>query len=409
MDARMQRGLQIVESGSRITEGVQAWFVRSQTPQNFRRYRVNPFADTCSCPDHQELNIRCKHLWAVLITMEQETPHGPVEQTTRITYSQEWSSYNAAAVSEKDDFMRLLGDLCRGVEEPEQKRGRPRLPLSDMAFATAYKVFSRFSSRRFSTDLRGAEESGLISKAPHFNSVSNYMSSERLTPVLKDLISTASLPLRAVESDFAVDSSGFSTSRFARWFERKHGAERVEVTRREWIKAHLMVGVQSNIVTAAEVSKWQDADSAHFPDLLTATAGNFEMREVSADKAYLGKRNVALVEQAGATPFIPFRSNIRPVSNPTDSAWDRMYHQFALNRDEWLAHYHKRSNVETTFAMIKAKFGDAVLSKSEVGMMNEVLAKVLCHNIVVVGQAIREFGIDPGFCAGPAAAQNLTA
>jgi hypothetical protein len=34
-------------------------------------------------------------------------------------------------------------------------------------------------------------------------------------------------------------------------------------------------------------------------------------------------------------------------------------------RAEFLEHYHKRSNVETTFHMIKSKFGDAVLSKSE--------------------------------------------
>lgn len=47
--------------------------------------------------------------------------------------------------------------------------------------------------------------------------------------------------------------------------------------------------------------------------------------------------------------------------------------------------------------MIKSKFGDSGLSKSPVGMANEVLAKVLCHNVVVVGQAIQEFGVEPRF------------
>jgi hypothetical protein len=42
-------------------------------------------------------------------------------------------------------------------------------------------------------------------------------------------------------------------------------------------------------------------------------------------------------------------------------------------------------------------FADAVLSKSPTGMANEVLAKVLCHNIVVVGQAVHQFGIEPTF------------
>ena len=39
-----------------------------------------------------------------------------------------------------------------------------------------------------------------------------------------------------------------------------------------------------------------------------------------------------------------------------------MFHYFQFRRDEFLAHYHKRSNVESTFSMIKAKFGDHLRS-----------------------------------------------
>jgi transposase len=407
VDARQQRGLQIVQGGG-VIEGAVVWHVKSQTNPTRKGYRVNPWANDCTCPDHAEFGTRCKHLWAVLITMEKETaPDGTVTER-RVTYAQEWSSYNRAQVEEKDTFMRLLAGLCSGIEQPPQGKGRPRLPLSDMAFASAFKVYSRFSSRRFSSDLREAEERGLIRKAPHFNSVSNYLSSPRLTPVLHRLITEASLPLRALESDFAVDSSGFTTSRFARWFEQKHGRT-VQAQRREWVKAHLMVGVRTNIVTSVEISGWRDGDTRFFPQLVGATADNFDVAEVSADKAYLSRPNVALVEQIGATPFIPFKSNTHPMLPLTDSPWGRMYHLFAYDPERFLASYHKRSNVESTFAMIKSKFGDAVMSKSPVGMANEVLAKVLCHNVVVVGQAAVEFGLDPGFCAGPSAAQELPA
>jgi len=67
------------------------------------------------------------------------------------------------------------------------------------------------------------------------------------------------------------------------------------------------------------------------------------------------------------------------------------------NREEFLAHYHKRSNVETAFSMIKGKFGDAVRNKSDIGQLNEVLCKVLCHNLYVIIQAIHELGIEPMF------------
>jgi len=93
----------------------------------------------------------------------------------------------------------------------------------------------------------------------------------------------------------------------------------------------------------------------------------------------------------------------QPESNtlvPTDeSAWTRMYHYFAYNRSSFLDHYHRRSNVETVFSMIKSKFGDSLRSKSDVAQFNEVLAKVLCHNICVVIQAIHELGLEPDFCA----------
>ncbi len=46
--------------------------------------------------------------------------------------------------------------------------------------------------------------------------------------------------------------------------------------------------------------------------------------------------------------------------------------------------YHKRSNVESTFSMMKRKFGDAVRSKSDTAMVNEVLCKVLAHNLCVL-------------------------
>ena len=60
---------------------------------------------------------------------------------------------------------------------------------------------------------------------PCFNSMSNYMTKPELTGNLKSLITASSLPLKAVETDFAVESSGFSTSRFVRWYNKKYGKE----------------------------------------------------------------------------------------------------------------------------------------------------------------------------------------
>ncbi len=50
--------------------------------------------------------------------------------------------------------------------------------------------------------------------------------------------------------------------------------------------------------------------------------------------------------------------------------------------------------------MMKAKFGDSARSKSDTAMKNEVLAKVLCHNIVSVIHEMYELGIEPTFWGG---------
>jgi len=76
-----------------------------------------------------------------------------------------------------------------------------------------------------------------------------------------------------------------------------------------------------------------------------------------------------------------------------------MFHFYSLRRDEFLAHYHKRSNVESTFSMIKAKFGDSLRSKTKTAMINEALCKILGHNLCCLIQSHYELGIEATFWA----------
>ena len=77
-----------------------------------------------------------------------------------------------------------------------------------------------------------------------------------------------------------------------------------------------------------------------------------------------------------------------------------MYHYFMFNREEYTARYHKRSNAESMFSAVKARFGDSVRSKGDEGQVNEVLAKVLCHNMCILIRATRELGVETTFGAG---------
>src|ERR1051326_2356101 len=132
---RRDRGLIIAATKKIERKDDKTWIVPSQNSR--ARYIVRPDGERpyCSCPDHQELGVRCKHLFAVSFLQqktlfpdgtEQVTRTVTVKETVRKTYPQQWDRYNAAQCCEKEKFLHLLRDLCNGIEEPPQVKGRKR-------------------------------------------------------------------------------------------------------------------------------------------------------------------------------------------------------------------------------------------------------------------------------------------
>ena len=395
MNTRATKGLAIA-SGSVLTRRYHTWLVPSQS-KNGRQYTVDLSSDppTCTCRDYADWQRECKHIFAAQYAVRRESGETlpEPEQTRQQTYRQEWHEYNLAATHEKSRFLELLFELCKGIDEPVQTFGRPRLSLADMLFCIVYKVYATISSRRFASDLRDALQKGFISQAPHFNSVLNYLDDERLTSLLRELITQSAMPLKAVEQDFAVDSSGFSTCHFVRWYSEKYGNGQKDA--HDWLKLHAMVGVTTHVITSVEISDRDSHDTNYFKPLVTNTASRFNLREVSGDKAYANRANLKLVESVGAKPYITFRSNTR--GDSTCATWNRIFHYYSLHREEYMRHYHKRSNSESAFSMVKARFGERLRSKTKTAQVNEVLCKVLAHNLCCVIQSIYELGSEPTF------------
>ncbi len=400
VDMRELKALEIA-ARAKIAFNGKNCFVPSQSTGG--KYKVvigeNPF---CECDDFQLRQQPCKHILAARLVHQRDNGgNAPIiaEADTipkKPTYKQpSWALYDLAQETEKDRFQELLFDLCSGIEEPERAshlRGRKPVPLADQVFSCAFKVFSTFSSRRFACDLAESHKKGFLSVLMAPRCINLFMEDEQLTPILENLIVESSLPLKAIETTFAPDSTGFSVSRFVKWHDEKYGSER---SGRDWVKAHAICGTKTNIVTAVQIAGRDAGDSPQFAGLVNATAQNFNIKEVTADKAYLSNENLELVQSIGGTAFVPFKSNSK--SGEKGSLWEKMYHFYSFHRDTFLKSYHQRSNIESTFAMLKAKFRDHVRSKSDVAMKNEVLCKFLCHNIVVVHQSIIELGVEGVF------------
>jgi hypothetical protein len=231
---REQRGV-LLAAMVKIKQNGSRWVVPSQSTYG-TNYTVNPDEQSpcCTCPDFEMHGCTCKHIYAVRLVRQRElfddgteviTESVSLTQTVqRKTYPQQWPAYNRAQVAEKDTFQELLAALCKEVKEPQrQTNGRPRIPMGEAVFAACFKVYSTLSGRRFMSDLRDAKTKGHIGHVPHFNSIFNHLENENLTPVLTELIVRSSQPLAAIEQDFAVDSTGFTTCRFNRWFDHKYG------------------------------------------------------------------------------------------------------------------------------------------------------------------------------------------
>ncbi len=423
MSIRQQKGLQIAQRAN-ITRQGRLYIVPSQSGKG--RYKVDAEKKNCTCPDYDFRREPCKHLYAVEIVIERQkttttqtdaegnktTTTTETVKVTRKTYPQVWPAYNAAQTQEKRIFQYLLHQLCQGVGEPAQNNGRPRLPLEDMIFAMAFKVYSTVSGRRFATDLKEAHGKGYLSALPSYNTVFRYFESEMLTPYLQMLIEESALPLASIEEDFAVDSSGLSTGVYIRWNDAKWGNKTRDMFgdgkgyvlgKKDWIKIPITTGVKTNVITAVEVTDAHASDSNYFKSLVEATARNFAMRQVSADKAYLSAPNLQAAIDNEAMPYIPFKAN-SVTYGPThrhrsrqSPLWKQMFHFYSYNSEHFMENYHKRSNVESTFHMIKAKFGNMLRSRTKTAQINEALCKVLCHNICCLIQSMFELNLKPKF------------
>jgi transposase len=238
------------------------------------------------------------------------------------------------------------------------------------------------------TDMREAHSAGHTSRPVHYNSIFDILEAPETGAILQSLITATAAPLKAVEETFAVDSTGFSGCKFDKWFDEKWGEPR---SKRAWVKLHAMVGVKTGIITALEVEDKYSADTTRLQPLMNQTAQQFKINDLCADMAYLSEGNLQAITDIGATPLIPFKVTSK-AKRP--GVWNKAFHYFHMHREEFLARYHARSNVESVFSAIKRVFGDSCRSKTEVSMRNEALCKCLCHNICVLIHAIHEFGIE---------------
>ena len=399
-ESQQQRGLAIAALEP-IEIGRSGYRVPSQSKDGF--YIVNLDGDhgpVCSCPDFDLYQRPCKHIYAVRLSLRREEHrecgrdqkdgvHLPMTKKQK-TYQRDWRAYDKAQNNESKHFEVLLRALCDRIVQPRQYgQGRPLSIFSDMAYCCVYKVYQQLSRRRVMTDIERVHERGFIDQVPSDSSISRFLNQAYVTSLLKHLVIISALPLVSVEKQFAIDASGFATQSYLRHYNVKRGREEKKA---RYVKAHVLCGTKSHIVTAAEVSEPNQSESPLLPHFLRTTRENFDVQELYADMGYSSKNNFEVAEEVGTRLFIPFKANTIPADG--DDAWSKAYKFFVYKKDEFRAHYHQRSQVETVFHMDKSKTGPAVKAKNPTAQFNEVLCKILNHNIMVLIHEAHKLGIE---------------
>src|SRR3989440_12244946 len=113
--------------------------------------------------------------------------------------------------------------------------------------------------------------------------VASFFEDPHFTPILKELIGYSARPLRSVETKFAIDSTGFGSSRYERWYDQKYGITRNKCV---WVKTHIASGVKTNVVAAVRILDKDAADCPQVIPLVKETHQHFQIAEVSGGDAY---------------------------------------------------------------------------------------------------------------------------
>ena len=179
----------------------------------------------------------------------------------------------------------------------------------------------------------------------HANKLCCYMENKEMTPILHKLITQSSLP-PGRRNSFRLPTTPDSAPA-----DSSAGTTKIQVSSRKGLKAHVITGVKTNIITAVVIAGRDANDSPMNKPLVEATAANFDVKEVPADKAYLSKDNLDL-HTMGGTAYIPFKSSA--AARRARPGLERTFHYYQFRRDDFLKHYHVRANAESTFSMVKA-------------------------------------------------------
>jgi transposase len=168
--------------------------------------------------------------------------------------------------------------------------------------------------------------------------------------ILDEVFELTQLPIRDLEQEFGPDASGLATSNKQNYENDRQKNQ----TQQGYDKVLVMVGLKYKLFAAFKYADSPvDNESPYFEELLAKTAKRYaRVGLVAGDAAYLSRHNCNLVAALGGVArFYPKKgTTLRQKGSP---AWRKMLEELTADPQKWLEDYHKRSNVEGSFSILK--------------------------------------------------------
>lgn len=303
------------------------------------------------------------------------------------------SLYNLAQENEIFVLLRYLPCAVVHVVEDDslwKGEGRPPKELYDVLVCLVIQHHINWSSRRSIGMIKLLCKFARIPvDVPSWRTLCRYREKSVIKNYLDKLIRITSNPLNLIEQDFSTDMTGTSTKCFSTWFSLRC---KKRIRRRDHIATHITTSGILNSCVAIDVDCKKGKDSEYLRKHIKQISQDFLINDWCGDSKYLSRENCNEVAKAGGSPWFKPKKNTtkRPSGSPS---WKQMVKTAQNNPDEFSKHYHKRSNVESTFSAKKRKFGNSVRTKLDDAKENEEHLKWVGYNFSVLSRAHYEHNL----------------
>jgi transposase len=287
---------------------------------------------------------------------------------------------NKAQTKEKEQFLRLLDQLCQSITEPQPIDKKDRLSLSDMLYCLILKVYLQLSSRTHVSFLDEIYTLKYITRIPGFNSIINYMNSADVTLLLERLHEKTGHPLRGEAIHAAIDSTKLLTQGYSK---KKNKKDRM-VRQRNFVRLHVTVDIKSHLILTAKVSKHFEDEKPFFEPLLRLAVRRFHILSIAGDKNYASEANMKIAEELGCTPYLTPKKNYKSDAKKRSASWNNDLERYRERTAEDSERFDQRKQIETAFSMIKRRFRSELRSENYQAQINEALCLAICHNLRVL-------------------------